>query len=186
MRQTILSDEHLALRLKEGDISVIPLIYDRFKGNLFTFCCRLLMDQQGAEDVVHETFARLITEGSRLRDPSALKSWIYTTARNEAYAQINKGKGMRRLTDEDEQIFSGETTVETVESNERKVLLERHLDRLLPQYKEVLILREYQAMSYNEIAQITGTSVSSVKSKLFKARKALMEKLEPLRKASAL
>ncbi|MEI7907869.1 MAG: sigma factor-like helix-turn-helix DNA-binding protein, partial [Bacteroidota bacterium] len=64
--------------------------------------------------------------------------------------------------------------------------LEKMLDQLLPQYKEVLMLREYESMTYDEIAVVTGTTVSAVKSRLFKARKALMERLEPLQKASAL
>lgn len=93
-------------------------------------------------------------------------------------------KKTRPITDDDE-IFSEETPLTTMETNERKIVLETLLNQLLPQYQEVLLLREFESMNYEEIAAITGTTISSVKSKLFKARKELMEKAKSYLKEDA-
>ena len=163
----------------------LTYIYERYKQGLFSFCFRLLGDGNSAEDVVHETFIKVLTEKEKLQNPAVLKSWMFTIARNEAFAILNHRKKTRPITDDDE-IFSEETPLTTMETNERKIVLETLLNQLLPQYQEVLLLREFESMNYEEIAAITGTTISSVKSKLFKARKELMEKAKSYLKEDAL
>ena len=180
-----LSDEQLAVRLQHGDSQALTYIYERYKQGLFSFCFRLLGDGNSAEDVVHETFIKVLTEKEKLQNPAVLKSWMFTIARNEAFAILNHRKKTRPITDDDE-IFSEETPLTTMETNERKIVLETLLNQLLPQYQEVLLLREFESMNYEESAVITGTTISSVKSKLFKARKELMEKAKSYLKEDAL
>ncbi len=181
-----MTDVQLALRLKNGEAQAITAIYERFKRGLFLFCLRLLNDSAAAEDVVHETFVRMIAEHEALREPGSLKSWMFTIARNESFAVLRLKKKYREIDDHDENMYVDDTTETNLELLEQKLLLENLLNRLLPQYKEVLMLREYEGMNYQEIADITGTSVSAVKSKLFKARKSLMDKSETVRKAEIL
>lgn len=185
MLQYPISDEQLAIRLQNGDNQALTQIYERYKQGLYSFCYRLLGDGKSAEDVVHETFIKALTEKEKLQNPAVLKSWMFTIARNEAFAILNHRKKTRPITDDDE-IFSEETPLTTVITNERTILLETLLNQLLPQYKEVLLLREFESMNYEEIAAITGTTISSVKSKLFKARKELMEKAKSYLKEDAL
>jgi RNA polymerase sigma-70 factor (ECF subfamily) len=186
MKQSIFTDEQLGIRFKNGDAEAVTLIYERYKSGLFLFCLRLLSDHAAAEDVVQETFVKMIAERTHLKNPGALKSWMFIIARNEAFTQLHRKKGIRELNENDENIFQAEPPLADVETRERAVILEKMLDQLLPQYKEVLMLREYESMTYDEIAAVTGATVSAVKSRLFKARKALMTRLEPLQKASAL
>ncbi len=186
MQRIIPTDEQLSNRLKTGDTEAIVLIYERFKSGLFLFCVRLLSDSSAAEDIVHDTFFTMIVEKSQLKNPAFLKSWIFTIARNKAFDLLNKKKKIGVLDEYNENVFSDESFEAGYESNERAMILEKMLDQLLPQYKEVLILREYESMKYEEIADVTGTTVSSVKSRLFKARKALMKKIEPLKTEGAL
>lgn len=186
MQQLPLTDEQLALRLQSGDVDSIALIYHRFKNGLFLFCVRILSDTSAAEDAVHETFVKMMAQRSQLHQPSALKSWIFTIARNEAFIVLSRRKKYRVLNEHDENVFESDDFSVLYEESERRVIVEKILDQLLPQYKEVLLLREFESMNYMEIAEITGTSISSVKSRLFKARKAMMKKLKPLKKVSAL
>lgn len=182
MQANSISDEQLAIRLKNGESQAISTIYLKFKYGLYSFCYRLVSDSAIAEDVVHETFVKIISERTKLQNPLALKAWIFTIARNEAFAVMKRKKNFRELREHDENIFEDESVIS--EGQERQIIIEQFLNKLLPQYKEVLILREYEQLNYEEIASVTGTTVSSVKSRLFKARKALFEKLEPLWKAS--
>lgn len=185
MLQYPISDEQLAIRLQNGDNQALTQIYERYKQGLYSFCYHLLGDGNSAEDVVHETFIKALTEKDKLQNPASLKSWLFTIARNEAFAVLNRTKKHRPLLDDDE-IFSKETPLTTLETNERTKVLETLLNQLLPQYKEILLLREFESMNYETIAAITGTTMSSVKSKLFKARKELMEKAKPYIKEDAL
>jgi len=185
MLPTLISDEQLAINLQHGDTQALTMIYERYKQGLYSFCYRLLGDGNSAEDVVHETFSKVLLEKGKLQNPASLKSWMFTIARNEAFAVINRTKKLRPITDDDD-IFSQDSPLAIIEGNEQTKLLESLLNQLLPQYKEVLLLREFESMNYEEIAAITGTTISSVKSKLFKARKELMEKAQPYLKEEAL
>ena len=182
MKDSTFSDEQLAIRLKNGDSQAIATIYHKYKNGLYLFCYRLVSAPEIAEDIVHETFVKIIAQGATLHNPSVLKSWIFTIARNEAFAVLKRRKNFRELREQDEDIFEDETRIRDGEG--LQLIVEQYLNKLLPQYKEVLILKEYEQLTYDEIATVTGTTVSSVKSRLFKARKALFEKLEPLRKRS--
>jgi RNA polymerase sigma-70 factor (ECF subfamily) len=180
-----ISDEQLVLRLRNGDTQALTVIYERYKRGLYSFCYRLLGDDNNAEDVVHETFSKILSEHGKLRNPTSLKSWIFMIARNEAFAVINRAKKLQPLSEEDD-IFDNTSPLTKLEENDRTLLLEKLLHQLLPQYKEVLVLREFESMNYEEIAEVTGTTVGSVKSKLFKARKELMEKAKPYLKEDAI
>ncbi|MHB1051149.1 MAG: RNA polymerase sigma factor [Bacteroidota bacterium] len=186
MPHELITDEYLAIRLKNGDGRAASMIYERYKTGLFTFCRRLLGDTEGAEDAVHETIVKMMTLHGSLRNPGSLKSWLFTIARNEAFSALQKRQRVRPLSDEDENIFSEDETATEIQRNEQSSIINNLLNRMLPQYKEVLLLREYETLSYEEIADVTGTSVSAVKSRLFKARKALLETMEPYRKAGSL
>jgi RNA polymerase sigma-70 factor (ECF subfamily) len=81
--------------------------------------------------------------------------------------------------EEEDDLWSEETPHEQVVRKELTELVELHLNQLKIEYREVLVLRQYDKLSYAEIAAITGVTVSSVESRLFKARKALAKKLAP-------
>lgn len=186
MPHELITDEYLAIRLKNGDGRAASMIYERFKSGLYSFCRRLLGDREAAEDAVHETIVKMMTRHGSLRNPGSLKSWLFTIARNEAYSVLEKRKQYRPMSDEDEQILSEGSPVTEFQHDEQSELIAAMLDAMLPQYKEVLLLREYEGMNYEEIAGVTHSSVSAVKSRLFKARKALLETMEPYRKAGSL
>lgn len=183
MRPSPLTDEQLSIRVTHGDISAVTELYHRWKQGLFRFAVRLISDPDAAEDIIHDAFTALIERHSTVRNPSALRSWMYSIVRNEAFVLLDKQKRNRPIDENDEYIFDEEIPDRKFEGAELKEQIASALAQMLPQYKEVLLLREYESMPYEEIAAITGTTVGSVKSRLFKARKALMKRLIPLRKA---
>ncbi len=177
MQHSIMTDEELARKVHSGDPNSVMLAYERYRSGLFKFCARMLTDGVMAEDVVHDTFVTMMTKKEQLRDPSVLRSWLYTVARNECLTLLKKRKTFLPISEEEEDsIFEG--PLMTMEMKERTEAAERMLNALLPQYKEVILLKEYEFMSYEEIADVTGTTVSSVKSRLFKARRSMMKILQ--------
>jgi len=165
------------MELRNGSADAFEELYHRYKRHIFTFCLKLTGDRSLAEDATHDTFLKMYHNISALIDPRILRSWLYSIARNGVYRQLQRNQRNGSL--DEESVWTEETPLMLAERREIKDIMTTCLDALKAEYKEVLFLREYEQHSYEEIAVITGDSVSSVKSRLFKARKALAEKLKP-------
>jgi RNA polymerase sigma-70 factor (ECF subfamily) len=108
---------------------------------------------------------------------SSFRSWIPTIARNGVFRQLHRQQ--RNGSFDEEDAWTDETPLTLSVTHDTSEIISLCIDALKPEYKEVLLLRECEQRSYGEIAIITGNTESSVKSRLFKARKALAEKLKP-------
>ena len=172
-----LTDEQLVNNLRNGMSNAFEEIYYRYKRQIYTFFLTLAGNQFLAEDATHDCFMKMYQNIDMLSDPSVLRSWLYTIARNQTYKILKKERGNGRL--EEDSVWSPDTPLSLAESKDTSRIVSECIDALKPEYKEVLILREYEQRSYAEITAITGDTESSVKSRLFKARRALAEKLEP-------
>jgi len=171
------TDDDLIGSLRLGDIEAFEELYHRYKRKIFTFCLKLTGDQVLAEDATHDAFLKMYQNIGSLNDASLFHSWLYAIARNQVYDLLNLGRSNGKF--EEESIWSEETPLDVTEANDTSAILSACIEALKPEYKEVLLLREYEQRSYAEIAAITGDTESSVKSRLFKARRALAEKLRP-------
>jgi RNA polymerase sigma-70 factor (ECF subfamily) len=164
---------------RAGDDLAFVSIYNHHKAGIYSFCVKMLTDRDLALDVMQDTFVRVFENRDRLLNTSAFKSWLYTIARNQC---LNKIRQRKRLIPLDEEVgvrFDAETPIGTLEKSERTAFVSRFLGTLSPSYREVIILREYQNLSYDEIAAVTRSTVSAVKSRLFKARRKLARAMKP-------
>jgi len=169
------TDQELLSLLRQGSQKAFAELYARYKRGLFAFCLRLLVDTQEAEDAVHETFVKLAR--ASIAEPSALKSWLFRVARNECLMV----KRRDRISGDADGVWEDETPLSLAERADTRAIVHAALERLSAEYREVLLLREFEGMSYGEIVEVTGTSAASVKSKLFRARKALAGLLQDVR-----
>lgn len=174
-------DRHLIEDFQQGDEFAFISIYNRYKTPVYAFCVKMLGDREQARDVMQETFLRVYENRDRLSNASSFKAWIFTIARNQCLNQIRKARWQVPLENEREPVAArAETPISQLEKSERVALVSRYLNELKAEYREVIILREYQNMSYDEIAAVTRSTLSSVKSRLFKARRKLASFIEPL------
>jgi RNA polymerase sigma-70 factor, ECF subfamily len=174
-------DRHLIEEFQAGDEFAFVSLYNRYKGPIYAFCYKMMGDREQARDVMQETFLRVYENRDRLTSTKAFKSWIFTIARNQCLNQIRKDRREVPLTDEGEiASLKTDSPASRLEKSERIALVTRHINALKPDYKEVIVLREYQNMSYEEIAAVTRSTISAVKSRLFKARRKLAILIEPL------
>jgi RNA polymerase sigma-70 factor (ECF subfamily) len=171
------TDEQLVTDLRLGRMEAFAGLYDRYKGRIYSFCCNLTLDRCLAEDATHDTFIKMQQHIHTLQDSTAFRSWLYAIARNQVYKSLQKRHSDNKIPDEC--VCDDPQPDMQMESLEERELIAICLNMLKPEYREVLILREYEQLSYAEIASITGDSESSVKSRLFKARQALAVKLRP-------
>jgi RNA polymerase sigma-70 factor (ECF subfamily) len=175
------SDETILRQVYAGEVSAFASLYERYKNGVYAYCFRLLRDAAPAEDALQNIFTRAFESIRTLDDPSAFKYWLFMIARNEVYGVIRKLRSPNRekALDESEDLWDPETPLtQAVRSNQVDIIQEQ-LGHLRPEYREVLILREYEQFSYAEIAVLTGDTEGSVRARIFKARKALAKKLKP-------
>ena len=175
-------DRSLIEAFQAGDEFAFVALYNRYKGPVFAYCAKMLLDRTAAEDTLQETFVRVYENRERLTRPGSFKAWLFTIARNQCLNQLRRRE--RQAPMPEHPIPSpGETPFSNLMKSEQVDLVNAYLGRLSPEYREVIVLREYQDLSYEEIAAVTRNTVSSVKSRLFKARRKLGSFLRPILEA---
>jgi len=178
---SIASDRELLGLVRAGNQKACTDLHDKYRRRLLAYCYRLLQDRVVAEDVVQVSFQKAFESLGSLDNPDLFFYWLFSIARNEVYGHIRKVRrnGTPHSIEEEEDIWTEETPHEQLVRKETTEIVELFLNQLKVEYREVLVLRQYDKLSYAEIAAITGDTVSSVESRLFKARKALAKKLAP-------
>jgi RNA polymerase sigma-70 factor (ECF subfamily) len=111
-----------------------------------------------------------------LKKPESFLSWLFSIARNEVMMHIRRNR--RNGVQNDDDCWDRETPYDLIVTAETTEIVQRLLQNLKSEYREVILLREYEQLSYAQIAEVTADTESSVKSRLFKARKTLTKKLK--------
>jgi RNA polymerase sigma-70 factor, ECF subfamily len=172
------TDEVLLEGIRAGDAKSFARMYQRYRGPLYAFCFRLTAEMAKAEDAVHESFLKLASGAKNIRTPAALRTWLFRVARNEALAMLRSYRKTLPLSEsEDEAPWETDTPLSLLESKNTAEIVEQAIRKLKTEYREVILLREFEELSYAEIAEITSATEGAVRARIFKARKALGEKL---------
>ncbi|HTY35583.1 MAG TPA: sigma-70 family RNA polymerase sigma factor [Bacteroidota bacterium] len=170
-------ERQLIAELQRGSDRALALVYQRFSHGIFAYCLKILADRQLAEDSVQETFLKVRQHAHAIQSNESFKSWIFRIARNEALMQLRKRRSNGQI--EDESVWSEETPHQQFVALERAEIVNRLIANLKHEYREALVLLVYEDMTYAEIASVTGATESSVKSRIFRARKEMIEKMKP-------
>jgi RNA polymerase sigma-70 factor (ECF subfamily) len=171
------SDAEIIQLIRLGDDRAFSALYHRHKEDLFHYCYHILLDTNLATEATQDAFVRAHTALPTLQKPEAVKSWLLTIARNACYGLLRKKKTVA-LTDDD--VWISESPFDQYEQVERQHLVRHYIAQLKPEYREALLLVEYEGLSYAEIADRTASSLSAVESRIYKARRALAKKLAPI------
>ena len=172
-----IEENKVVQRAAAGDREAFGILYTKYYRRLFGYCCNLVHDPEAARDVVQTAFTKALESLPSLERPASFYFWIFTIARNESYNLLrDRRNGISELS---EDIWDTETPHEHLIRKETSNQVGEALNRLKPEYREVLMLKHIERLSYVDIATITGATVSSVESRLFKARKALIKYLTP-------
>jgi RNA polymerase sigma-70 factor (ECF subfamily) len=164
-------DAALIEAFQQGDEFAFVSLYNQHKAGVYGFVYKMLMDRQAAQDVTQDTFIRVYEHRERLVATRAFKSWLYTIARNRCLNYLRKNGRLDPLGDSADELPGLRSPSADLERSDAIRFVNHVLARLSPEYREVLILREYQNLSYEDIAAVTRSTVSAVKSRLFKARR---------------
>jgi RNA polymerase sigma-70 factor (ECF subfamily) len=186
--ETHISDEDLIEKFQRGDIYAYELIVKRYKDQLLNFVYRFLGNHEEAEDVVQETFLRVYRNRHAYQRVAKFSTWIYTIAGNLARTELRR-RNRRRIFSlssmgvEDKEyeisddVLSPERHTNTVLSEE---IIQKEINKLSPKFREVIILRDIQELSYEEISKIIRVPIGTVKSRVNRARLRLQSRLKHL------
>jgi RNA polymerase sigma-70 factor (ECF subfamily) len=176
------TDEELVRAYYNGDQAAFRELFDRYKTRVLNFCLRILGNRSDAEDVTSEVFMALAERRYILRVEAKCATWIYTVARNACITRIRRRKYTTSLWFTHDK--SGEVAqidpVDTQHLPPDKIIQEEHITLMrasiaeLPlEQREALVLREYQKLSYQEIAVVLNCSLEKVKVLIFRGRENL-------------
>jgi len=149
----------------------------------YTLARHLTRDPTDAQDVVQDAYLRALKyfDGFHGTDVGEGRGWLLAIVRNTAYSWHRRRRPEANVTQFDEELHSeavADSHPETAMLGQaRRKALAREIDRLAPEYRETIVLREIQGFSYKEIADITGVPVGTVMSRLSRARHRLQEAL---------
>lgn len=175
------TDAMLLERSKAGDNQAKGLLFQRYWKSVYLFSLRLLVDPDIAKDAAQNALIKALDSLAMLDKPEALRTWLLTITRNEVFTLLRRQRrnGVESLENYSHALDDHATPLDEIILQERTEIIQHALHRLKPAFREVLILREYEQLSYVEIAAITESTESAVKSRLFHARKAMLEQLRP-------
>ena len=143
----------------------------------------LTRNDQDAQDIVQEAYLRAFRFFPGFRGGDA-RAWLMKIVRNTSYTWLHANRPLQDATEFDENLFPPDSRAlnpeEVVLQNDSSTLVRKALERLAPNYREVLILRELEGMSYKEIADITDMPIGTVMSSLSRARGRLRQVLTTL------
>ncbi len=147
--------------------------------NLYRYALLLTRNRFEAEDLLQETYVRAIEAFGRLREGSNVKGWLLTIMRNLRFNDLRKLRTRPQIVDVDvdgDSRFSGglkgdkRDAHEVLEREEDAVRVRAAIEKLPPEFQEVIVLREFEELSYQEIASVIGCPVGTVMSRLGRSR----------------
>lgn len=157
-------------------------VVDENYGRVYNLLLRLVGDRDAAADLTQDTFVRACQAWSFFRGDCQVYTWLFRIAVNLARNYVEReGRERRRqpgAPDEEADVRDPALTPDgEVETRELGTLLAQELAALRADQREIIVLRDVQGLSYEEIAEVLGCSVAAVKSKLFRARSVLRKRL---------
>jgi RNA polymerase sigma-70 factor, ECF subfamily len=172
------SDEALVRRTLAGDLTAFEQLVERHRAVLRRVAARIVGEDE-ADDVAQDAFLRAFHRLGRFRGDAGFRAWLLRIAHNAALDALSRRRS-RPL--EDEEQAEGEaatagprTPAEQLEVRERRERLAAKLRLMQPTHRIVLVLRDLEGLSYEEIAEITESPLGSVKGRLHRARRELIE-----------
>ena len=176
------TDEILVKRAGGGDKSAAAVLVERHTDKIFGACYKMLGQRHSAEDATQETFLRLWRNAARWKPQGAkLGTWLYRVAMNICLDDLRKRKRRAPEDAAPEQVDKALRPDDVLLAGERRFAIDEALDTLPPRQRLAITLCHYQELSNIEAAKIMEVSVDALESLLARGRRALREKLAPMR-----
>lgn len=184
------ADRILVERVQQGDKQAFGLLVAKYQRRLMRLIARLVRDPAEVEDVAQETFIKAYRALPGFRGESAFYTWLYRIGINAAKNHLaSKGRsvsvagvfeGDEEAAGGDESLRDNDTPDRVLMSKQIAATVNAAMEALPEDLRNAIVLREIDGMSYEEIAQVMDCPIGTVRSRIFRAREAISEKLKPL------
>ena len=167
---------YAALKLeKPSSEKAFAELYARYSPRIFAYCRRILGDYDRAQDAFQETFVKFFNSAQQEREMTNVPAYLLRIARNLCLNMQRSDKGQISL----EEYHLPSSYDMSHDKKELLLLITQALETLPLDYKEAFILREYEGLSYQEIADMTESSLSTVKIRIYRAKQKIRDILAP-------
>lgn len=184
-------DKRLVERVQHGDKKAFELLFSKYQRKLMRLVSRLVRDQAEAEDVVQEAFIKAYRALPQFRGDSAFYTWLYrigiNTAKNYLVTQGRRAPTSTDADVEEAETFDDGERLRDVNTPESMLATKQiaqtvnlAMEALPEELRMAISLREIEGLSYDEIADVMECPIGTVRSRIFRAREAIAEKLRPL------
>jgi RNA polymerase sigma-70 factor, ECF subfamily len=166
------SDEALMLEFQGGSRPAFDELFARYREPLYGFFRRRLDSPERAEDLAQETFLAVIRAASRYEPRALVRTYLYGIALKLLAAERRRTFGNPKTSESTQEPI-------TIDNQDAALWVRQAMEKLDPSEREILMLREYEQLSYAEIAELLRLPLNTVRSRLFRSRMALKIHLEP-------
>lgn len=181
-----ISDDKLIARFQKGDVQAYDVLVRRYKDQLLNYVYRFVVNRSDAEDIVQDTFLRVYKNKHYYKEIAKFSTWVYTIAGNLAKTELRRRKRRKIFSISNFVNEERDYDIPDVEKNpEQEVdgslkdgIIQKAIEKLPPKFKEVILLRDVQGFSYEEISQILSIPLGTVKSRVNRGRLKLQEDLK--------
>lgn len=184
-------DQQLVERVQRGDKQAFGLLVAKYQRKLMRLLSRLIRDAAEVEDVAQETFIKAYRALPSFRGDSAFYTWLYrigiNTAKNFLVSQGRRAPTSTEFDSEEAEAFEEGENLRDINTPERMLLskqiaqtVDAAMEALPEELRTAIMLRELEGLSYEEIANIMECPIGTVRSRIFRAREAIADRLKPL------
>jgi len=160
------------------------VLFETYHGQIYRYVLGLVRSPAEAEDLTQDTFLRAYRHGESLRDPEAVRGWLYRIATHVCVDRLRQRKPLVSLDNEEAEnrakppVSDAPSPLEVSERKETSACVQRCLDFLPDKYRAVILLHEAHSLTAPEIANLLGLTVTTVKIRIHRARRKLQEVME--------
>ncbi len=184
-------DQKLVEKSQRGDKKAFAMLVDKYQRRLTRLLSRMVRDQSEIEDIVQDSFIKAYRAINNFRGDSAFYTWLYrigiNTAKNHLVKLGKRPKAMNDVEVEDIENFDEAQDLRNLETPESSMMskeivaaVNQTIETLPDELKEAIKFREMEGLSYEEISDLMNCPIGTVRSRIFRAREAIAEKLKPL------
>ena len=184
------TDKELVKRVQKGDQAAFDLLFARYQAKIINLISRYVRDREEVRDVAQEAFIKAYRALPRFRGDSAFYTWLYRIAINTAKNHLVSKSRRPPTTDVDvddadyrddaDMLRTGEDPEGALSREELQAAIEQALVDLPEDLRSALTLREFDGLSYEQIAQIMDCPVGTVRSRIFRAREFVDQRMRPV------
>ena len=182
-------DQKLIGLFLSGKSNAFDKIVLKYQDQVYNLCCRMIANEEDATDCAQETFVKVFRSLHQFKSQSRFFTWLYRIAVNVCKNKLSskaykKSQQILSIDEPDKmrEIQAPDMSYDSLEKKDRYKLLERAISQLSEEHKALLLLFDHERLSYEEIQNITGLKLGTIKSRLARAREMVKKILEKLNK----